>query len=76
MLGKEMYAVIDNVFPKSKYHWSLNPGHLCGDEEWLGSPIYPESEEKLQSGMLFQVDIIPSVTGYAGASCEGGVFFS
>jgi hypothetical protein len=76
MLGKEMYAVIDNVFPKSKYHWSLNPGHLCGDEEWLGSPIYPESEEKLQSGMLFQVDIIPSVTGYAGASCEGGVFLA
>lgn len=76
MFGKDMYALINDVFPKSKYGWTLNPGHLCGDEEWLSSPIYPNSEEKLQSGMLFQVDIIPSVKGYAGASCEGGVFLA
>ncbi|MCD4962555.1 M24 family metallopeptidase [Enterococcus casseliflavus] len=76
MSGKDMYDLINTVFPKNTYGWSLNPGHLCGDEEWLGSPIYPESEEILQSGMLFQVDIIPSVNGYAGASCESGVFLA
>lgn len=76
MFGKDMYALINDVFPKSEYGWTLNPGHLCGDEEWLASPIYSDSEEKLQSGMLFQVDIIPSVKGYAGASCEGGIFLA
>lgn len=73
MKGKEMYQVIEEVLPKAQYHWSLNPGHLIGDEEWMSSPIYPESEERIQSGMLFQTDIIPSVPGYPGASCESGI---
>ncbi|WP_208787083.1 M24 family metallopeptidase [Yersinia canariae] len=70
MPGKEMYALIETVFPKAQYHWSLNPGHLVADEEWLCSPIYKGSEEKIRSGMLFQIDIIPSVKGYAGVSAE------
>ena len=63
MKGKELYDSIESVLPKEKYGWSLNPGHLCADEEWLSSPVYPESEEVLKSGMLFQIDIIPSVSG-------------
>ena len=51
----------------------MNPGHLCADEEWLCSPIYKDSKEIIQSGMIFQIDIIPSVAGYQGASCESGV---
>ncbi|MDN0120772.1 M24 family metallopeptidase [Yersinia frederiksenii] len=70
MLGKEMYALVETVFPKAQYHWSLNPGHLTADEEWLCSPIYSGSEEKIRSGMLFQIDIIPAVKGYAGVSAE------
>ncbi|WP_186371535.1 M24 family metallopeptidase [Yersinia alsatica] len=70
MPGKEMYALVETVFPKAQYHWSLNPGHLTADEEWLCSPIYSGSEEKIRSGMLFQIDIIPSVKGYAGVSAE------
>ncbi|EOA2962471.1 Xaa-Pro aminopeptidase, partial [Yersinia enterocolitica] len=58
MSGKEMYTAIDAVLPKSQYHWSLNPGHLVADEEWLCSPIYNGSEERIRSGMLFQIDII------------------
>ena len=27
----------------------------------------------LKSGMILQFDIIPSVEGYAGVSCEGGI---
>ena len=73
MSGDEMYQVIEGVLPKSEYGWTLNPGHLCADEEWLSSPIYHRSSEIIQSGMLFQVDIIPSVSGYAGASCESGI---
>ncbi|WP_193588339.1 M24 family metallopeptidase [Yersinia hibernica] len=70
MSGKEMYALVEAVFPKEQYHWSLNPGHLVADEEWLCSPIYQGAEEKVRSGMLFQIDIIPSVKGYAGVSAE------
>ncbi|MCD5002380.1 M24 family metallopeptidase [Enterococcus saccharolyticus] len=74
--GKEIYQVIDEVLPKNNYHWELNPGHLTSDEEWMSSPIKVDSEIKIQSGMLFQIDIIPSVPGYAGASCESGVAFA
>ena len=70
MAGGEFYNMIDAFFPKEKYHWHLNPGHLVADEEWMSSPIYPGSTETLKSGMLLQTDIIPSVAGYAGASAE------
>ncbi len=70
MLGKEIYSLVEAVLPKSQYHWSLNPGHLVADEEWLCSPIYSDSEEIISSGMLFQIDIIPAVKGYAGVSAE------
>jgi Xaa-Pro aminopeptidase len=73
MKGKDLYAKIEEALPTSEYGWSLNPGHLCADEEWLSSPIYPQSNEVLKSGMIFQIDIIPSVSGYAGASCESGI---
>lgn len=76
MKGKELYDTIEKVLPKEVYGWSLNPGHLCGDEEWLSSPIYPESDEILENGMLFQIDIIPSVKGYAGISCESGILLA
>lgn len=76
MKGKELYDSIESVLPKEEYGWSLNPGHLCADEEWLSSPVYPESEEVLKSGMLFQIDIIPSVSGFGGISCESGVMIA
>ncbi|MCQ4087879.1 Xaa-Pro peptidase family protein [Saccharibacillus sp. JS10] len=73
MTGGEMYEIIDSVLPKSKYHWHLNPGHLTAGEEWMSSPFTPDSNSPLQSGMLLQMDIIPAVPGYGGASAEDGV---
>ncbi|GIN58344.1 hypothetical protein J8TS2_26630 [Lederbergia ruris] len=70
LIGKEMYTRIENTFPKKDYGWWLNPGHFTGDEEWLSSPFTEDSSAVVKSGQLFQVDIIPSVSGYAGASCE------
>ena len=70
MLGKEMYALVDKILPQSQYNWLLNPGHLTADEEWLTSMVSAESMGIIQSGMLFQVDIIPSVKGYGGISVE------
>lgn len=68
--GGDFYTQIEAVFPKKDYHWHLNPGHLVSDEEWMSSPIYPGSTETLKSGMLLQIDIIPSVQGYTGVSAE------
>ena len=73
MTGGELFDLVDEVLPRSTYGWTLCPGHLVADEEWLSSPVYAGSEEPIVSGMLFQIDIIPSMKGYAGVSCESGV---
>lgn len=76
MTGGELNDIVERVLPKHRYGWKLNPGHLCADEEWLASPVYQGSTELLQSGMLFQIDITPSVHGYGGVSCESGVLLA
>ncbi len=68
--GGEVYRLVESVLPKAVYHWHLNPGHFVADEEWLSSPIFADSGIALQSGMLLQIDIIPSVPGYGGSSIE------
>ncbi|MGY3112296.1 Xaa-Pro aminopeptidase [Pantoea eucalypti] len=73
LTGGELYSLIESVLPKAEYGWHLNPGHLVADEEWLSSPVYPDSAVTLKSGMLLQIDIIPSVPGYGGCSIEDTV---
>ena len=73
MTGGEMYALIESVLPKETYGWHLNPGHLSADEEWMSSPIFAHSTQTLKSGMILQIDIIPSVKGYTGTSAEESV---
>ncbi len=73
MTGGELYNLIEEVMPKAEYHWSLCPGHLTADEEWLSSPVYNGSSELLASGMLFQIDMIPSVEGYGGTNAESTI---
>ena len=34
------------------------------------------TKEIIKNGMLFQIDIIPSVSGYGGISCESGVLLA
>ncbi|WP_428815646.1 M24 family metallopeptidase [Lactococcus lactis] len=70
MLGNDFYKMIDENLPKAKYNWHLNPGHYVADEEWMASPFYKNSKVKIASGMIFQIDIIPSVEGLAGVSAE------
>lgn len=71
--GAEIYDAIDGVLPRDDYGWHLNPGHLTADEEWLASPIYYLSSQRISSGMIFQIDIIPSIQGYTGTSAEDTV---
>ncbi|QIR29610.1 M24 family metallopeptidase [Kluyvera genomosp. 3] len=73
MSGNELYDLVECVLPKAQYGWHLNPGHLSADEEWMSSPVYPDSAETLKSGMIVQIDIIPSVPGYTGVSAEESV---
>ncbi|GAA5416960.1 hypothetical protein Pryu01_01999 [Paraliobacillus ryukyuensis] len=68
--GKDMYAQMKQTLPQEEYGWWLNPGHFTADEEWLASPFTKDSTAVVKSGQLFQIDIIPSITGYAGTSCE------
>ena len=68
--GDECYAIIDKSLPKAIYNWHLNPGHYVADEEWMASPFYQNSKVKIASGMIFQIDIIPSVAGLTGVSAE------
>lgn len=72
--GGELYDTIQTLIPRERYGWSLNPGHLIGTEEWLSSPIYQGSTIPIQSGMCFQMDIIPvSDHCYASPNCEDGI---
>ena len=71
-----MFDLIEKELPRCKYGWSLCPGHLIGEEEWMSSPIYEGSNELLLSGMLLQIDIIPSVKGYNGVSAESTVLLA
>ena len=76
MTGGELYDLVDAVLLRSRYNWFLCPGHLTADEEWLCSPVYAGSAEPLRSGMLLQIDIIPSVPGYGGVGCENGILLA
>ena len=71
--GKALFDRIEEVLPRKEYGWSLCPGHLTAEEEWMSSPVYENSQEILTSGMIFQIDIIPSVSGYGGVSAESTV---
>lgn len=73
MTGGSLFDEIENVLPRSEFGWTLCPGHLTAEEEWLCSPVYEGSTELLRSGMMFQIDIIPSVSGYGGVSAESTV---
>lgn len=76
MPGGEVYDLVEATMPKAEYNWSLCPGHLTADEEWMSSNIYENSQELVQSGMLYQIDIIPSKAGYAGTSAESSVLLA
>ncbi|WP_072571205.1 M24 family metallopeptidase [Enterobacter sp. SA187] len=76
MRGGELFDRIDAILPREKYHWSLCPGHLTAEEEWMSSPIYEGSQQTLQSGMILQIDIIPSIPNLGGVSAESTVLLA
>ena len=73
MSGGALFDEVDRVLPRSEFGWTLCPGHLTAEEEWLCSPVFEGSNWPLRSGMLFQIDIIPAVPGYSGVNAESTV---
>ena len=60
VLGGDLYAAVADKLASAGLRSALNPGHLTGHEEWMHSPVRPDSGDKLRSGMPFQIDIIPT----------------
>jgi hypothetical protein len=71
--GGALSALISARLPFERFHIFLNAGHLTHLDEWVSSPIYPDSEIPLHSGMALQVDVIPSSPLYFSTRMEDGV---
>lgn len=72
--GGELYRIIHEHLGDPFFGVSLNPGHLIHLDEWVHSPIYAGSTERLQSGMALQVDVIPATgTPYFTTNIEDGI---
>lgn len=72
--GGDLYRIIHDRIGDPFFGVGLNPGHLIHLDEWLNSPIYANSTERLQSGMALQVDVIPATgTAYYTINIEDGI---
>lgn len=71
--GGKLARLIAEKLPFEKFGIFLNAGHLIHLDEWLSSPIYPGSDVPIHSGMVMQVDVIPSSPVYSSTRMEDGV---
>jgi Xaa-Pro aminopeptidase len=73
-LGGDLYKVVHNKIGDPFYGVELNPGHLIGLDEWVNSPIYEDSKDRIKPGMAIQVDVIPGTgTEYFTINTEDGI---
>jgi hypothetical protein len=69
--GGDLWRAVHDRIGDPFYGVHLNPGHLTSLEEWLSSPSYEGSKERLASGMAVQVDVIPGTgTRYYTSNIE------
>lgn len=75
--GGDIHEAVVSTLARGGLKSALNPGHLTGHDEWINSPVRPGSEDRIVSGMPFQVDIIPvpMPDGWA-LNCEDAVTFA
>lgn len=69
--GGAVWAMIHDRLP-AEFGITLNPGHLIGLDEWMSSPIMPESGIPLASGMAMQMDVIPAHPRWGSTRMEDG----
>jgi Xaa-Pro aminopeptidase len=71
--GGELHKVVHDRIGDPFFGVNLNPGHLIGLDEWINSPIYEGSTDKIKSGMALQLDIIPATgSDYFTINTEDG----
>ena len=58
--GGDIFAAVTEDLAGESFSSSLNPGHLIHYEEWFNSPIRDGSDDRIESGMMLQSDIIPT----------------
>ena len=72
--GGVLQEIVDRHLGDPFFGIFLNPGHQIHLDEWVNSPVSPDSTIELRSGMAFQVDIIPATgTEYFTTNIEGGL---
>ncbi len=72
--GGALQEIVDRRLGDPFFGIFLNPGHQLHLDEWVNSPISPGSTIELQSGMAFQVDIIPATgTEWFTTNIEDGI---
>ncbi len=72
--GGALQEIVDRHLGDPFFGIFLNPGHQISLDEWVNSPIWPDSTIELRSGMAFQVDVIPATgTAYFTTNIEDGV---
>jgi hypothetical protein len=72
--GGELFDVVEGYLGDPFFGVGLNPGHLIHLDEWVSSPIYRGSTQRLRSGMAIQVDVIPATnTPYFTTNIEDGI---
>jgi Xaa-Pro aminopeptidase len=71
--GKTLDAAIHDRLPFDRFGIFLNCGHLIHLDEWLSSPIYRDSELPIRSGMIIQIDVIPTSPVYYSTRLEDGL---
>lgn len=57
--GGDIFAAVTDTLAAGGLRSALNPGHLVSYDEWSNTPIRPDGDGRLASGMAMQVDIIP-----------------
>jgi hypothetical protein len=73
-IGGALHEIVARRLGDPFFGIFLNPGHQIHLDEWVNSPITPDSTIKLRSGMAFQVDIIPATgTEYFTTNIEDGI---
>ena len=58
--GGDVFATVTEDLAGEGFSASLNPGHLIHYEEWFNTPIRDGSDDRIESGMMLQSDIIPT----------------
>jgi Xaa-Pro aminopeptidase len=72
--GGDLYKAVHDRIGEPFYGVELNPGHLIHLDEWVNSPIYEGSKDRIKPGMAIQVDIIPGTgTEYFTINIEDGI---